>query len=467
VQRSDTNELTWGRDLRDLCEAANAAVAIGLVGVFSAAEWVVSSVDRWVLVLLASKPLLDLTWRWSAIEVLDQRINPQAVVGVLVLVLSAGRFLKSRRDLVPSRILILFLGVALFSVLISPSSWAFNELIRLYAGACFFFIAGLVIKDQSTFDKFAKWFLVAVTVPVVLSFFQFAGVLPYEYWDWIGDEYTGRVSGTYPHPGGLIFFLICAIPIACYLLGREQRRSSKALLIAFLLLSLVALYFTYHRAGLVVVLAEIVIWFSFGRRRLKWLVLGGILLVLLAMAASQRLGVLYEPVLDLLSGKQSVASFEFLRGRGLNFYIFIYSLFSSNPVMWIIGKGGSVAQGFVPGFGYWWSDEPHNDFLRLLHAYGFLGLGLYLAFLTRAWRQASKLRKQATDNFSRSVGAIAYPIFFAIFALSWTTQPMRFPTPAWYFFAFASIVEVSCRRLIQETRPAVAKRSGLKPPFPL
>jgi len=124
----------------------------------------------------------------------------------------------------------------------------------------------------------------------------------------------------------------------------------------------------------------------------------------------------------------------------------VSSFVRGNPLQWLIGKGGSLAEGFVPGFGLWQSDEAHNDFIRILHAYGIVGLTLYLGILYRLFGQARRLRRDG-DAFSRSLGIVVLTIIPSIILLSLTTEPMRYPTAAWYLFALASTVEVKFREL--------------------
>ncbi len=74
--------------------------------------------------------------------------------------------------------IVLFLVSAAISVVISPTFWGINELIRLYAGVALFFIAGVVLATEETFNRFAKAFILMLSVPVGLSFLQKMQMLP-------------------------------------------------------------------------------------------------------------------------------------------------------------------------------------------------------------------------------------------------------------------------------------------------
>jgi len=200
----------------------------GLVGIGFLAGGLVAlyfafSLRKFVWLLLVTKPLIDLTWRWRFATVAEQGINVQTLIGLLVITVTAlAIFLRRQRIVLDTKVIFLVV-FAVLSVLFTPTSWGINELIRLITGVSFFFIAGVVLSEEDFFDRFAKGFILAVSVPVVLGLLQKFDVLPFEYWDWIEGQAIGRVSGTYQHPLGLIYFLVYAIPLALYLLTKPSQ----------------------------------------------------------------------------------------------------------------------------------------------------------------------------------------------------------------------------------------------------
>jgi O-antigen ligase len=358
--------------------------------------------------------------------------------------------LRGKR-LVRSPLVILLLISTLLSVIFTPTSQSINELVRLFAGVAFVFTAGVLIDKQYKIDRFARYLLLAVMVPIVLSFAQHAGILPYEYWDYLAGVAVGRVSGTYQHPLGLIFFLIYAVPLALYLLARPaQSVLARLALWSFIGISLVALVFTYHRTALIAVGLQIWLWLILTRKyRIAILfVVGAALLIFWRRADLQ---ILYVNVLDILQGRVGFSTRQFLRGRGTHWYLFLHSLFSAHPFYWLVGRGGSMAEGFVPDYGYWSSDEPHSDYIRLLHAYGLVGLGLYLGILGSFLRQSLRLRR-ARAFFPRHLGSLMIVVLICIAIMSITTEPIRFPTGMWYLFVLGSVVQVQSQRLGNASR---------------
>ena len=413
-----------------------------MVGTFAAfhslVRWLVKS-DAWIFFFLATKPLIDLTWRWEFLQVFNQRVNPQAVVAVLVVVLNCLAGMFGRRKPRHSALVVALLGLATFSVLLSPTSGGMNELIRLFSGASFFFTAGFVLRDKKKFDSFAVVLLATVCVPLILSLFQAAGVFPYEYWDWLDGLETGRVSGTYQHPLEMIFFLVYTVPLALYRWEDAEKGSGeRVFLAAFFLLAACVLGFTLHRAGWIAIAAELVIWFGFKRQRKK-ILFGSLALVVLAMLFTGWLSVFFEPMTEIVTGEADFATGNVMRGRGLIWIAFLNSYANAGPLGWVIGRGDSVAQVSLPGIVEYAENEPHNDFLRILHAYGLAGLLLYLGLLFVFLREGLRLRGFGV-SFERRTGRILVASLAGIVLLSLTTEPTRYPTGIWYLFVLASVV---------------------------
>lgn len=426
-------------------------VEIGILVGGLVALYFALSLRKFVWVLLVTKPLIDLTWRWRFVKVAEQGVNIQTLVGLLGIVVTGLAIFFWGKRLVLDVKVILLLSFATLAVLLTPTSWGINELVRLFAGVSFFFTAGVVLNKEESFDRFAECFILMVSIPVALSFLQRAQILPFEYWDWIGGHRVGRASGTYQHPLGLIYFLVYAIPLALYLLAKHsQPLHHRLLLWLFISLSLIALVFTYHRTALVTIGLGIWLWMVLTKkygRAILLIILGW----LLAFWLREWLQLVYANVVDILQGEIAFSSKEFLRGRGMNWYLFLHSLFNSHPLFWLLGRGGSVAEGFVPNFGYWSSNEPHNDFIRILHAYGFIGLGLYLAILFSFFRQSLRLRHML-DYFLHHLGNLMIVVLMSIILMSIVTEPTRYPTGVWYLFALGSAVRVQYRRIRQVHR---------------
>jgi O-antigen ligase len=415
------------------------------------------AIGRWVPFVLSYKPLIDLTWRWGLGEVFNQRLNSQAILAVFVTLLNGIVLLFARRKVPHYRLVLLLLGLATVSVILTPTPWGLNELLRLYAGASFFFTAGLLLSNKKRFDRFVQCFLWALTVPVVLSVFQVAGLVPYEYWDWTDAAgWVGRASGTYQHPLDLVFYLVYAIPLALYCLEQSKEKgATRAFPIVFLSLSMLVLVFTILRMGWFAICVQIGLWLVF-KKKYRLITLAGVALLALVIAFSSWIEMLYEPVTQAVHGDVDVSSQEFLRGRGVNWYVFLNSYVTGGPIHWLVGRGGSVAlgdTGLEDRRDIVAVNEPHNDFIRLLHAYGIVGLLLYIAILWNFFRDSWALRKSG-DRFSQDVGNVLFVALTAVLLLSITAEPMRYPTGIWYLFVLGSVAAVLRQQHDSQELPA-------------
>jgi hypothetical protein len=417
-----------------LAEAAAGAVAVsGLMAVLTLVRGLAGT-DAWIFFFLVTKPLVDLTWRWKFFEAGEQDVNIQTVVGLLLLALNAIVFFRKVADRRLPRGVLAFLAAAIFSLVCSPSSVGLNELVRLFSGSLFFYTAGPLLANVWRFNRFAKSFLAITAIPIFLSFLQQARILPFDYWDWIDGWQIGRVSGTYPTPLNLIFLLIYAMPLAMYIAGsKHESRLAKKLAWVFLAGASVAVAFTYHRAAYIVITLEFLGWLYLSGRKKAAAVF------LAAMAGAAVLSFTWLRMFygQALGDSGSIDG-EFFRGRGLQWYLFLNSLYTSGPFHWIFGNGGSVMANLDPqATSVLSSDEPHNDFIRILHAYGMVGLALYLSILGQFYRKAVSMLRDP-EVFPRSLARIVLLALVSVVLLSVTTEPMRYPSAVWYLFALSS-----------------------------
>jgi hypothetical protein len=203
----------------------------------------------------------------------------------------------------------------------------------------------------------------------------------------------------------------------------------------FLVAAYGSVIFSLHRVGLAVAVLQVLLWLVLtGKKRLVFFT--AIALVCLIFAFLPFVQDMYSPFIDSL-GYVDPTSGEFMRGRGLNWFLFLNSLFSSHPFYWFVGKGGSVPSGWETLFTNLSPNEPHSDFIRLLHAYGFIGLFLYLWILGAFIRVAWDLRRRAI-RFHSALGASLLLSVFGVVVLSFTAEPSRYPSGISYLFALGA-----------------------------
>ncbi len=427
------NESLWALTERTLSLGLGAAAVV--VSYITKAAWsTIASTNGWILFFLVAKPLVDLTWRWQLLRFSEQDINLQAVVGSLIVVCGLARIWHLRKETPLPRLGALLLICSALSVLYSPSAMGLNELIRLYSGFVFLFIGGEALCRRERFDWFAKVFVGVVSVPVLLAFMQVAGLLPFDYWDWIEGQQIGRASGTYNTPLGLVYLFMYSVPLALYLL----ERTNSWLLRLSVGASLLALGLTYHRTGYIAIAAQVVLWLLLKKKFAVALSLCAVACLAAALYAGA-VRALYEPLTAAVQGDVDVSSDQFLRGRGLIWATYLADYAQGTPVHWMIGRGGSVLHGslFLDEMG---ENDPHNDFVRLLHDYGIVGMVLYIWLL---WRLAvSGWRGLRSGPFPDGVGRVLLVSLLAVLILSTTGEPTRYPSAILYLCSLGSVAIV-------------------------
>lgn len=424
---------------------------LGVVGALLAVGIIILNLKypgSFIYIFLISKPLVDLTWQWRFFRILNQDINLQTVLAVYVVMITILILVTMKNRAVTNPWIILFSGFSIFSSLLSGNSNSINELLRLISGISFFITVGLVIKTEASVEKFADLFILVVSVPLVISMLQIAGLAPFEYWDWIGGVQIGRATGSYQHPLDLVYYIIYLMPFIYFRLDKFKVSLRSIPYLAIFLLALLAVYFTYDRTSFVVLIIQMVIWLII-KRQYRILVIVVSLGFLGVIIFNEKIAVLYSNLIDIIQGKIAFYSPDFLRGRGVLWYLFLNSWFTGGPMAWIFGRGVSIASGFVPLIGTLTTDEPHNDFLRILHAYGLAGLSSYLIILIQFIKYGLRLIKTG-DPFANNLGGVLILATTSVIILSLTGEPMRYPSCSWYLFSIASIALINLRLLKQK-----------------
>lgn len=412
------------------------------------------------LAMLILKPLIDLAWRWTPFEVLGQRVNPQTAAAAGMILVCAVAVAARPARLAKARTVALFGAWAALGVAVSPSTAGVNELLRLLSGIALYFLAGSVLSQESSFETFAVLFSLSMTVPVGISFLQWGRVLPYQYWDWIDDSLVGRATGSYPHPLGLVYYLVVLVPVILVLVYGSRTRWAKASLVLFLGGVLVALFMTLHRIGLLAIGAGMVVWFVLSRR-LKVATLLIVALVLAGVIFHEWLALYLSNLLEFLTGDVGLCSERLLRGRGQIWCAFLDAFRMSPPLYQMLGHGASVIGVLMPNGGFLGWNEPHNDYIRILYSHGAIGLVMYVIILGRMFMNGVRLRMSAVP-FEKRLGTLGIVVVFSLSVLSLTTEPLRYPTASWYLFAIGAAVAVAAgRRAIPSASvPSVESSSG-------
>ncbi|WP_217640777.1 O-antigen ligase family protein [Blastococcus tunisiensis] len=380
--------------------------------------------------LLAFKPLIDLFWGVSFGEVLGQTLNLQTVAALALIGLAVVALIQVPRPVnLPEAAAFALCGVAAVSCLVSSTTSAIAELLRLLAALAAVFVSRIVFTTPEHLRRLIRLFVASTAVPVVLALLQAAGFLSFQRQEWQAGAYVGRASGLYEHPINLVLFLVMAIPGALYLLAVERGTLRRVAYVAFLACGGAALLLTTHRAGLVAGALVLVGWFLLSRRpRLIAVALGG--LALLVVVLWSQLAALFHAAL---------ASPTFLRGRGPIWTAFVDGWLDGGPAGWLLGSGFPYVTSDVPLLGSLVSEEPHNDFLRVLVTYGIAGLTCYLLLLGSITLSSWRLVRHGSGE-AALIGRAVVLVVLAVVVLSLTAEPLRYPSGTWLLLALGTYV---------------------------
>jgi len=412
---------------------------------------------------ILAKPVVDLFWQVELVGTGRFGLTPQRFLALVVPFLCVAIIATTRRTiLLREKGLYGFLAVAALAVMVNgPSPSAVDQFLRWVTILGVLAIALTLLPTEQDLVLVLGGLVVVSLLPTLICYLQLVGIVPFYYAEFEDvafateaatgifestqgtfGEGVGRASGGYLHPTGYTNYVFVAVP-AAYALFRVGRLSLVGLL-AFLLVTLPAVFFTYDRTAYILLSGQLTVMLLFSDQRRFFR------LVMLSMIVT--VGIFVGPILWSLvrGGVGQLARFDQLfRGRGLVWLIYADHWLRGDLWQQLIGFGG-VALEDVPISKGAALDEPHSDYLRVLFTYGLVGLLMYLKLLWSAfrgaWHMAHPFHPGGTET-GRTMGVVALMILLAAAGASLLKEPLRYTAFGW---PFALLVAA-----------AIARRSGL------
>ena len=332
------------------------------------------------ILFLILRPSLDL----GADQMIIGNINPAGIATLFLVLIGVGilfkkenliKVKKNRTLMNTNRIFLLFMFIALFSLLNTENYLIFiMDWLRFVTIIIIFNYAYIYFSDRKDFGKLFLIILASAFLPLCL------GIAQYLFKTGGGAEGFNRVVGSFAHPNAFAQYLATlTLMILYFLKTRKMGMVSKIAL--FMLLGLIAFEIiqTYSRAAWIA-LASVLILFSLYYRISKKI----LFYFLLSIALIAFLPQIKERFMDIVSPKTySRSSWEWRKQIWED---------TSNEVKRhpIIGYGlGAYEQKFL--------FMAHNDYLRLAFEVGLLGLLNYLVFLFYLLAKSFKNFIKTTD----------------------------------------------------------------------
>lgn len=432
---------------------------LGVIFVSIVIYFLTKNVNSLFILLLVLKPLIDLSWKRDFIVIFNKGLNLQGIIAItLPFAFIFLILLKKRNNFVFSKEITLFLlSITFSSVVFGSTGWALITYFRFIGGIVFFVLVGKILNDEYKIVKFMYYVIMIMYVPIILSFLQLLGILPYEYWDVVSYlGYVGRATATYKHPADLIRILIFSNVFALFLINYYKGSKIKMSIVnIFIILELIVLYFTYHRTGILIIISQILIWFYLNKR---------VKILFLISIFGCLVGVIYwDNIYSLLFNNLLMNPFtqsdDFLRGRGQH-WGYYFTAYSQLPFYKQLFGAGTDFIEFVRNNEIITTDEPHSDLLRIFYTYGVIGFLLYFNMLLYFYNCTQKLRKlaiKARNVFHLKLANLYLIILVSLILFSVTTQPTTYPTFVWYFFSMSSIIVYQYRILVKREADLNAK----------
>jgi O-antigen ligase len=380
---------------------------------------------EWLLLALTAA----LPWE-GALGYPSDAISVVKILGVLLFMAWLLRALLRAEPLRVSPALA-WAGFFLFAVLLStlfapdPADSVFDAL-RYLLFVVFFFLVLQLTHTIGDVLRVVRVFVLSCTLAGAWGLYGFIA-LDLE-----------RAAGPISDPNDFAYLMVCALPLACYLLAEEKRR--RVLWGACCVVLIGATLATLSR-GALVGLAALAPWAILTRR----VPLSGVLLGIVAVLSVAGLAfALWAPLLnDRLSVKGHIAD------KNVNAREALWSgavrMAADRPFTGVgPGRFGIESSAYVRNNPVPLGEDPvvHNSYLHVLAETGLLGLVGFVGFLASSWRLLAGGRRRAIGIGDRAgqrlATAMQASLIVAIVAGAFLSE--QFTTPFWMIGALATVV---------------------------
>ena len=416
--------------------AAPVAIPVG----YAAAMWPVYTLAALAVVGLVLMTLLRveflllvltaaLPWE-GALGYPSEAVSVVKILGVLLFMAWLLRAMARSEPLRVSPALA-WAGFFLFAVLLStlfapdPADSVFDAL-RYLLFAVFFFLVLQLTHTIEDVRRVVRVFVLSCTLAAGWGLYGFIALN------------LERAAGPIEDPNDFAYLMVCALPLACYLLAEEKRRR---IVWAICCLLLIAATFATLSRGALIGLAALAPWAVLSRR----IPLSGVVLGLVAVLSVAGLAfALWAPLLnDRLSMKGRIADKNVAAREAL--WTGAVRMAADRPFIGVgPGRFGTESPRYVRNNPIPLGETPvvHNSYLHVLAEIGLLGFIGFVGFLASSWRLLARGRKRAVsigDRAGRRLAtAMQASLIVAIVAGAFLSE--QFTAPFWMIGALATVV---------------------------
>jgi putative inorganic carbon (hco3(-)) transporter len=365
---------------------------------------------------------------------------------VLVLILAGGLYILSRRVPLLSLPGGLFFAVVLLAGLVGivrshQLLLGFNEWLPLVASFVVYALVARLFKNPGAIQRLIDVLAVSFILPCLFGFFELATGRSIVY---VKEPFL-RITGTFVHPNPFGLYLVLIISVfLCQSFDQQGTRKLTALAItACAGILLIATFARFAWVGVLVVLLVV------GALRYRMLLFFAPAIVVVALLLPPVTSRLADVQGGSFADRQQIWQTLLAEWQGATGADYNPAIVTLNRLAGL-GPGATIV---LSAQAYGQSIAPHDDYIRLLIEYGYVGLAAYLALLFVLIRHAYRvLRRNLTPALSAAAlsflaVAVAYPV------MSLTDQVLTHTQDQIYFWALAGMT-VAIGRMPREAAAA-------------
>ncbi|MCK4223697.1 MAG: O-antigen ligase family protein [candidate division Zixibacteria bacterium] len=321
-----------------------------------------------VMILVFAVPLLTLTHSFTPLfPKSSYSINLGGMLNIFILLFTLLHVLLKRRtyeNFFLTKPIVLFLGIALLTFLISYDRWiTLREWFGYAMPIMFYFLILTSFENTREVEKLRNALIYSAFIPLACSLYQIF------YWEPQPIGFN-RVYATFMHPNAFACYLVVLMPSVVLLYSRTQKKNQKAFYSGIFALMSLSLFYTFTRVAWAAFIPSLII---LGFSRHKKLFLKFVLIVLITILLLPGLGQMFTKRIQLDSS---------FYGR-FDFNQFSLFLFCQKP---ILGHGLGTFRLFSSSIFDYQEERyertlgvgAHNDYFKTLAETGLVGLFSFL-----------------------------------------------------------------------------------------
>lgn len=384
---------------------------------------------KFLMIIFMIRPVIDLFW--------DINIGPLNVAGVIAITLSALLYfsffiyLKKKRVFLNKTTIVFIIYCSIITFFNFNQVTDLDNLFRIISATIFILIIPRNISIEQL-ERMMKYFVIFTLIPIMISYLQAIGIIPYTYWDYLPSGTIGRASGGYRQPSVLTRFLTLANLYSLYFLSKykDQKKIRRKYKI-FIVLSLISIFLSYHRTAYLINILILLFWFGIeNKKNLKNLISKSFLIVVIGVLAIVILNYfdMISITLEDLNKMMSIDNiFQIednkiqlvLRGRGGIIDLLLDNIRNAPWYFSLLGNGVNINR--YTGIQMYVADM---DWIRVVWNFGIIGGLIWICQILSFIKIILRAYKSNCDRYICYIGVGALLIYIAFgFTIEATTTP--------------------------------------------